>query len=65
MCVCVPPGGERESGRNSGPCVSKFTTFRMQKEFPADYTEVKHVGADKRKKTAKQASAPHRANPQR
>lgn len=48
VCVCSP-GGERESGRNSWRSVSKFTTVRMQMEFPADYTEVKQAGPDKEK----------------
>jgi len=51
VCVCVfcSPGGEWESGRKSSWSASKFTAVRMQMEFPADYTEVKQTGPDKRK----------------
>lgn len=50
VCACVcSPGGERESGRNSWQSVSKFSTVRMQMEFPADYTEKKQAGPDKEK----------------
>lgn len=49
-CACVPfQGGERESGRNSWLSVSSSVDFACRREFPADYTEVKWGGPDKRK----------------
>lgn len=59
VSLSCSPGGVRESGRNSWWSVSKFTTVRMQMEFPADYTEVKQAGADKERKTS---PVPHHTN---
>lgn len=49
-CACVPFQGVsgKVEGTEKAECV-QFCRLRMQREFPADYTEVKQGGPDKRK----------------
>lgn len=60
VCACVPL--QEVNGKVAGTfggSVSKFCRVRMQKEFPADYTEVKQGGPDKERKIS---PVPHHAN---